>query len=151
MNELGFPKPSPRIKTKKRLSKVRKTTKAQMKEKAWKMCSRYIRLKDVDLNGNNTCYTCSSMKPYKQMQAGHGIAGRGNAILFVEDILRPQCVGCNIFQHGRHDVFVYKLTKELGQERMDYLMSLKHTTLDYTKEDYEELYERYKRLVENLL
>jgi len=61
------------------------------KKKAWIQFSRYIRLKYAK-NGFVKCYTCSTVKHWKEMQAGHGIGGRSNAVLFNEDIVRPQCL-----------------------------------------------------------
>ena len=55
-----------------------------LKKKVWTLCSKYIRLKYSDKDGNCTCFTCDTVKPWKEMQAGHGISGRTNSILFLD-------------------------------------------------------------------
>ena len=55
------------------------------------------------------CFTCGTRRPIEQMQCGHGISGRGNYILFLEEICRPQCEKCNIWQGGAYEIFVPKL------------------------------------------
>jgi len=57
--------------------------------------SRYIRLKDADVNGIETCYTCPDSKHWKHMQCGHFVK-RGNMYLrFSEENCKPQCKHCN--------------------------------------------------------
>jgi hypothetical protein len=51
---------------------------------------------------------------WKEAQAGHGLSGRGNSILFDPEICRPQCISCNIFKGGNYDIFHQKLIKETG-------------------------------------
>lgn len=41
------------------------------KATAWKWFSLYIRLRDASLDGYVRCCTCSSIKHFKQIQAGH--------------------------------------------------------------------------------
>lgn len=46
------------------------------------------------------------------MQNGHWIPRNNLATRFSEENCRPQCVGCNMFQRGRPDVFAVNLIKE---------------------------------------
>jgi hypothetical protein len=73
--------------------------------------SKYIRNKYAK-NGFVKCYTCSACKPISEMQNGHWIPRNNLATRFLEDNCRPQCVGCNIFNKGRPDVFAVNLLKE---------------------------------------
>ena len=66
-----------------------------MKKKAWAEFSKYIRLRSADSNGMVKCVTCPDDEPkkhWKEMQAGHFVGGRGNAVLFDEEIVYPQCL-----------------------------------------------------------
>ena len=94
------------------------TTKA-LKKKAIALFSKYIRRKYSDECGMAACYTCSRVKHWKELQCGHGIAGRGQYVLFKEEICRPQCPGCNLNQPfgkgGNYQVFVPKLIREYSQ------------------------------------
>ena len=101
----------------------RKPTLRTAKAKAWKAFSRYIRLK-YSKQGICECVTCGKVAPWTDMQAGHGIPGRGNSILFVEEAVRPQCVGCNMFAGGAPHKFVRLLIEWYGLDGYDELMAL---------------------------
>lgn len=75
------------------------------KKKAWDAFSRMIRLRDCfattgsDIVGK--CITCGKNWGFKQLQAGHAIAGRGNGVLFDDELVNAQCRPCNEFKNGR--------------------------------------------------
>ncbi len=86
------------------------------KEKLWKLVSIYVRTKDADDNGYVACYTCGNIDHWKGMQAGHGIGGRKNAVLYDLEVLRPQCPGCNMMgRNGEQYIFGRKLNEENGE------------------------------------
>lgn len=125
--------------------------KSKLKVKAWGIFSKYIRLKYADAEGMVDCYTCNNeRKHWTKMQAGHGIGGRTNAVLFLEDIVKPQGVGCNMFANGRYAVFTRKLIEELGLERYDEIVKLSNTITKFTPDDYIRIYEEYKAKFEAL-
>jgi len=82
------------------------------------------------------------------MQAGHGFSGRGNAILYELDIIRPQCYGCNCCNSGKLDVFTYKLRTELGDERFEELWQQKDTQRQFIPSELEEMIEDMRRKLE---
>jgi hypothetical protein len=84
------------------------------------------------------------------MQAGHGIAGRNNAILFEEKIVRPQCVGCNYFGGGKYAIFTGKLMDELGYQEYRCLVKKATQTVQRKAQDYIDLYEKYKNKLAEL-
>jgi hypothetical protein len=88
-----------------------KTT-AKLKKELDAIFSKYIRAKYADNNGYVQCYTCSVKKPISEMQNGHWIPRNNLATRFSEENCRPQCVGCNMFNKGRPDVFAVNLLKE---------------------------------------
>jgi hypothetical protein len=49
------------------------------------------------------------------VQAGHAISGRNGAVLLDEEIIRPQCVHCNIFLRGNYPEFTIKLIRERAE------------------------------------
>lgn len=87
-----------------------KTT-ARLKKDLDALFSKYIRTK-YSKNGLVKCYTCSVVKPIKEIQNGHWIPRNNLATRFSEENCRPQCVGCNMFQRGRPDVFAVNLIAE---------------------------------------
>lgn len=82
-----------------------------LKKKLDAVFSQYIRHKYAK-NGLVKCYTCSTIKPIKEMQNGHWIPRNVLATRFEEKNCRPQCVVCNMFNKGRPDVFSVNLLKE---------------------------------------
>ena len=127
---------------KKSTAKVKNKTIA--KKRAWAAVSKYVRTLH-SRNGLCTCYTCGDTRPISEMQAGHAIQGRGNSILFETDGIRPQCAGCNVWQHGRLDIFVPRLIDDIGRQRYDELLALKGKEKKYSKEDYLEIESEYKQ------
>ena len=106
---------------KKRIKKPKKPSVAKLKKLAWKLFSIYIRSKDADWNGMVHCYTCSWYGPWRRLQAGHFVPGRGNAILFEEKGVFPQCWVCNIRKHGNTLVYMDNLIRDFGKKRVNYL------------------------------
>jgi hypothetical protein len=91
--------------------KKEKTT-AWYKKELDRIFSLHIRNKYADDNGYVKCFTCNVIKPIKEMQNGHWIPRNNLATRFSEENCRPQCVGCNMFNKGRPDVFAVNLIKE---------------------------------------
>lgn len=150
-----FPKPVKRIKEKKPLkrSPVRRRSKsplAKAKAKAWSAFSIYIRTKYRNEDGTLTCYTCERRFPFKGMSAGHGIGGRNNAVLLLEQVVRPQCRGCNVWGRGQYRIFTRKLIEELGLEEYGELVRISDETVDFKVADWEDKERIYKELLSNL-
>lgn len=106
------------VQIKRKLKKRKKTRPLKrskpLKKKAWDLYSRWIRMSAADEKGMCSCYTCGVVKHWKEMQAGHGVSGRGNAVLFDDRIVRVQCVSCNLFRFGNYQVFIPRLCREIG-------------------------------------
>lgn len=134
-----------------KLPKKKKVTITQIKKKAWSQFSLYIRLKYSDTLGMAFCYTCGARKKYKELQAGHGIGGRNNSILFDERIVRPQCAGCNIWGRGKYSIFAEKLIKEMGAEAYSQLIMISNIPKKMSVLDYQAVFEAYRDLNKQLL
>ena len=133
----------------------KKPTLKSAKGKAWKMFSSYIRLRDclATTGDKNTgiCFTCGQEFPYKELQAGHFISGRSNAVLFDEEITVGQCAKCNIWLGGNYLPFTLKMLDLHGREWVEAKQILKHQVLKRSVEDYQQLEEKYKKKVTDLL
>ena len=90
-------------------------TLAALKRKAWELLSQCIRREAADENGMVTCYTSGTVAHWKEMQAGHAIGGRTGAVLFDEEIIRPQSYRENVALRGNYPVFTTKLIREKAQ------------------------------------
>lgn len=93
---------------------MKKPTLRSLKNKCWRLFSEYIRRKDADAGGTESCYTCGGLAHWKELHAGHAIPGRHNAVLFDEDIVKPQCPVCNVWKGGMYHVFTTRLIREHG-------------------------------------
>ncbi len=134
------------------MGRPRKDDLKTAKKFAWKACSEYIRQKYADPAGVCRCYTCGKKAHWQSgaMQAGHGIAGRGNSILFEEEVIRPQCMQCNYFKGGQLDVFTQKLIIDIGADRVKEIFDKKFISVKLTKEDFAEIEETYLEKIKNL-
>lgn len=130
--------------------KHKKVEKAKYKKKAWAEFSKFIRMSHIEYQDYVRCYTCGTLKPWKQMQAGHGIGGRSNAVLFDIRIVKPQCSGCNLFGGGQYRIFTRKLIDELGLKEYDKVVHNSTTLMPLKEFQFEEIYRKYKDLVQEL-
>lgn len=128
----------------------RKPTLRGLKKKLWTIFSEYIRRKDADEGGTNYCFTCGQPKFWKELHAGHFVGGRTNSVLFNEEIVKPQCLMCNVFLNGNYGPYTLKMIDLHGREKVESFLSLKHQVKKYTRPDLEELIAVYKQKVAEL-
>lgn len=109
----------------------------EVKKMAWKLFSEYIRKKYADERGFALCVTCGKRLHWKQLQAGHFIGGRTNAVLFEERGVHPQCVGCNYFGDGRANIRYREfMEKTYGKKVITGLEKDSRKTVKFEKKDY---------------
>lgn len=122
----------------------KKQTLKRLKDLAWKEFSKYIRTK-YSKNGYCKCVTCGKIAPIKEMQAGHFVSGRTNSVLFDEDLVRPQCFGCNYGQGGEYArYFLYfKKCEGKSDEELEEYLNRKHKIVKYTPQDLIDIRNKY--------
>lgn len=138
---------------------MKRTDRQKAKDRAWDAFSRYIRTRDcLRFTGDPTegmCVTCKRYYPYPQLQAGHFISGRGNAVLFDERLVYSQCVGCNgnppYGKGGNYVEYFRFMLDEVGLEKIDEFRALKSTTKQYKIHDFEELEKEFNNKTEDML
>jgi hypothetical protein len=104
-----------------------KPTLAKLKKRAWALLSELVRRTSADQDGGCTCYTCGAWHLWNSglrgMHAGHAIPGREGAVLFDEELVRPQCAECNAKppygRGGEHQLFVSRLLRERHAKTCD--------------------------------
>lgn len=121
-----------------------------LKAKCWSLFSQYVRRKDADEGGTERCYTCGTLAHYTELQCGHAIPGRHNAVLFDEEICRPQCARCNVWMRGRYEIFTTNLIKENGMEWWEKKLANARQLVKWTRADLEERIEDYKQKLAGL-
>lgn len=119
-------------------------------DKLWKVFSEYIRLKFSDENGYCKCYTCGTIRYWKNLDCGHGIGRQHKATKFNEKNNRPQCKPCNGFEGGKREEFKKQMDLEHGSGTWD-LMELKaRQPSKLGAFEFDVLTKHYGRLVFNL-
>jgi len=102
--------------------------------------SLWVRRRDGDAKGMGRCYTCNR---YALLEASHFIPRQHAVVRFDERNVHGACSWCNRWQHGNQAEYYVALVKQYGQETVDELMRLKHTTVKFTRADYEQMLEKY--------
>ncbi len=145
-----------KYKTKKRTEK--KLLLTPIKKDAWKWFSKFIRLRDALLTTGTKdmvkCFTCDALVSAWSRggaQAGHFLDGRGNAVLFDEDLVHAQCLQCNFYRHGFKESYEPKMIALYGKDRVEGFRVQKREIKRYTAEDYEKIRDYYKEEFENML
>lgn len=120
--------------------KPKSKTQAQLKKQLDTVFSLYIRKVHPA-----RCYTCG--KTDTALQCGHFISRAYLATRFHENNCRPQCVGCNIFGHGKPLDFEERLKQELGEQYVEDMKKLRHQIVKYDRAWYGDKIEHYKSLL----
>lgn len=128
----------------------KKPTLKSLKNKAWKLFSEYVRRRDAMPDGWGHCYTCMAPGHWKDLQCGHAIPGRHNAVLLDDEICRPQCPRCNVWMRGRYEIFTAKLIRERGLEWFEKKLEGARRVVKFSRNDFEMAIQVYKQKVEAL-
>lgn len=138
---------------------MKKTARSKAKDNAWDAFSKYIRTRDcLRFSGfadEGKCVTCYRDYPYSKLQAGHFVPGRGNAVLFDEEVVFSQCIGCNgnppYGKGGNYIEYFLFMEREVGRAKIDELLARKHLTVVYKQHDFERIKDEYQYKYEMLL
>ena len=96
------------------------------------------------------CITCERRFHLENLQAGHCISGRRNAVLFDVMNIYNQCTYCNVIMHGRRTLFEKKLVTCYGQEWMDNRKLRAKRTIQNNKIDFVKLRVGIKKMTEKM-
>lgn len=130
------------------------------KDKAWNAFSLYIRTRDcLRFTGDperGICVTCKTPKLRKELQAGHFVGGRGNAVLFREDLVYAQCSYCNqkppMGLGGNYAAYaLFMLDEGHSREEIEGFLNLRHATKVYKIHDFIEIEKDYTQKLLTLL
>jgi len=136
-----------------RFYKIKRSSEPK-KDTAWKWFAKYIKLRDaIKTTGDMyyaKCITCGEIRPIEDMDAGHGIPGRVNSILFNEELVHGQCRKCNRGGGGELQMYKKVLIDMYGQEKWDYWQSTKNDPVKYTSFDYEQIAKTYREKYKQL-
>lgn len=80
----------------------------------------------------------------KSIQAGHFVPGRGNAVLYREDNVHPQCRTCNVFKHGNWIEYERWMNQTYGPAVVQELKDLSREIVQMTAGDHLAVAEVYR-------
>ena len=131
-----------------RLKKKKSKSLSWYRKNLWTIFSLYIRKRDCDENGYGPCISCGIVKHYKEMNAGHyHPQSLGLQTVFVEKNVHLQCTWCNHALQSNQVEYAKALVKRYGEGILEELEPLKHGSLKLYKSDYEEMIEKYQKLI----
>ena len=125
--------------------KGNKSKRLKLFDKAWALCSKYIRIRD-----KGQCFTCPKRGEISEMQAGHFIHGKSTPIYFNEFNVNCQCVHCNYYLGGNRDIYLRNIQKKYGIKKGDELLRLRDQTHYYSVVELKGIIEKYKEKLKRL-
>lgn len=119
-----------------------KKSKPALKKILWKWFSRYVRLRDQGI-----CFTCSTIKDYKLMDAGHFFEAGVSPpeLYFHPKNVHCQCDSCNRYKSGNKDIYAVRLEMKYGKGIISELHAIKIKQKYWSKLDYVEKIEHYRK------
>lgn len=120
----------------------------KLKQKLDVIFSQYIRLRNADDRGYVNCFTCGTVKHWKEGDAGHFMVRQKMPTRYNEQNVQFQCKRCNGFQGGEQYIFGRKLDALYGPGTANALVALSNQMEKWIRADYEEKIAHYKRQVE---
>ena len=121
-----------------------------LKKACWALLSEWIRRKDADEGGAVSCYCCGAIMHWKESHAGHFVGGRTGSVLLNPEVIRVCCPRCNLFLGGNYTAFTLRMIDEVGREKVDELLALRHQLKKWSREDLEAFKTEYKAKLEAL-
>jgi hypothetical protein len=115
--------------------------------KLWKVFSEFIRLRDADENGLCKCFTCGLVRPWRNMDCGHGIGRQHKSTKFNELNNHAQCKRCNGFEGGKREVYKQRVDELYGEGTWDKLEIASRQTVKRGKVEIEIMTAYYKEKV----
>ena len=120
------------------------------KDTAWRWFSLYIRLRDcLSTTGSPEacrCVTCGAVVASSQIDAGHAIPGRHNAVLYDESLVYGQCRKCNQNGDGQTEAFRNFLIAKHGEAWYDFKEQGSHKPVQIDDDGYRLIGDHYREL-----
>ena len=111
---------------------------ARLRNDVADLVQRLVRLKAADSNGMVKCWTCPTVKHWKEMQGGHFIERGKTATKILEENIHPQCPGCNMYGM-KHASKILEYRREMvawyGEEFVQWLEDEAKQTVRHTRQE----------------
>ena len=129
------------------VSTMKKQTLSQMKSKADKYFSLYVRYRDSVKRPDGyyaQCITCDRWLPVKGVHAGHFQSRRHSSTRFHDENVNAQCAGCNTFNQGEQYKYAKALEMKYGDGTAEKLARLAQTYHKLTIQELQEIIDESK-------
>lgn len=116
--------------------------------------SRYVRSSNADDAGYVTCWTCSRVKKWQEVDNGHFQTRAKYSTRWLykpsEGLVNmmPQCKKCNMANGGQQYLFGQRLDKEFGEGTADEVIKLSNQTKKFATAEIIEMRKHYEKLFE---
>jgi len=128
--------------------------KSSVKKTAWTYFAHYIRRKECkETTGDynfGICCTCGKVKNFALLDAGHFVSGRVDSILFDEDMVHIQCVGCNRYKSGMWPEYYEYMIDRYGEDATEEIRKRKFENKSLTIDDIIDTRNHYKGLLKEI-
>ena len=131
--------------------KPKQKTKGYYVKKLDIVFSQYIRKSYANDFGMAECYTCNKVLQYKDLQNGHFISRGHMNTRWDEMNNHAQCIGCNVFNHGKMDEYALFMVKKYGEGILEEMKKRKDTLRQWTIKEMEEQIKIYKEKVNSII
>lgn len=121
------------------------------KKKLHEIFSKFIRLRDTDVNGNAECIDCGTPIQWHQVQCGHFRRRDLMPTTWDERNCNAQWSYCNGPLKGREYEYGVALNIKYGAGTSEELCKLSHGVANFTKEELDEKIKYYTKKVEELV
>lgn len=104
----------------------------------------YVRTREIDAQGNATCFTCGVKKPWKEQQNSHFYSRTFLSLRWDEVNCQVGCYACNIHLKGNLAAFAVNLTRKYGTDILEKLAQRRVEIRQMNRLEYNKLIEKYK-------
>ena len=126
------------------------TVRGKLIKKLDKVFSQYIRTRNVDESGYSNCFTCNSLKHWKEVDAGHFMSRGKFATRWAPKNVQFQCKRCNGFRSGEQYKFAQQLDNIYGEGTADDLVVKSNQSAKFNVIDLREMIVLYTNKCEQI-
>ena len=125
---------------------------ARLRNDVSELVQRLVRIKAADSNGMVKCWTCDTVKHWKEMQGGHFIERGKTATKMLEENIHPQCPSCNQWGMKKAStVLLYRreMVAWYGEDFVSWLENESKKSIRHTRQELQALIADYTKQVQH--
>ncbi len=126
------------------------TVRSKLIKKLDTIFSIYIRTRNVDERGFSNCFTCNTLRHWKEVDAGHFQSRGKYATRWTPENVQFQCKRCNGFRGGEQYLFAQALDRKYGEGFADGLVYKSNQSSKFNVNDLREMIRLYTNKCEQI-